>query len=115
MCVKSAALSPFSSCPAVVVLRDGEEEEEEEEEYPSKQCRTATYTSPHTSTSVYLPATSAKRSSVNTTLPLELFSNGMTPRCALWSCTAEKTSSICVTGTSVTGLEDEGGKAVRAA
>ena len=113
MCVKSVALSQFSSCLAVVVLRDGGEEEEEE--YPSKQCRTATYTSPHTSTSGYLPATSAKRSSVNTTLPLELFSNGMTPRCALWSCTAEKTSSICVTGASVTGLEDEGGKAVRAA
>jgi hypothetical protein len=52
---------------------------------------------------------------VKTTLPFELFSKGTTPRYAVPDWTAEKTSSIVISGVSVTGGVDDGGKASRAA
>jgi hypothetical protein len=54
---------------------------------------------------------------VKTTLPFELFSKGTTPRYAVPDWTAEKTSSIVISGVSVTGVAvgDVAGKASRAA
>jgi hypothetical protein len=82
---------------------------------PSKQCRTATYASPQTSISGCMPCRLAMRSSVKTTLPLELFSKGTTPRVAVPFWTAVKTSAMVVQGVSVALELDDGGKESRAA
>jgi hypothetical protein len=55
------------------------------------------------------------RSRVKTTLPLELFSKGTTPRVAVPFWTAVKTSAMVVQGVSVALELDDGGKESRAA